>query len=68
MWADKTTANMNCAKYGQTEVQSAAERAGNLKKANYNYQLLTNSANSTDSNRPELESARLFLKREKFKS
>lgn len=40
----------------------AAERSGNLKKANHYYQLLTGIANSTGSGRPELEAARSFLK------
>ena len=43
----------------------AAERSGNLEKANYYYQQLTAIANSVDSNRPELEAARLFLKKQK---
>jgi hypothetical protein len=43
----------------------AAERSNNFKKANYYYQQLADIANSTDSNRPELEAARLFLKKQK---
>ena len=43
----------------------AAERSDNLEKANSYYQQLTNIANSIDSNRPELEAARLFLKKQK---
>lgn len=43
----------------------AAERGYNLEKANTYYRQLTSIANSSDSNRPELETARLFLKKEK---
>ena len=43
----------------------AAERSNNLEKANFYYQQLTGIANSTNSNRPELEAARLFLKKQK---
>jgi len=43
----------------------AAEGSNNLEKANSYYQQLTNIANSINSNRPELEAARLFLKKQK---
>ena len=43
----------------------AAERGNNFEKANTYYQQLTSIAYSTNSNRPELETARLFLKKEK---
>jgi hypothetical protein len=43
----------------------AAERSNNLEKANYYYQQLADIANSTDSNRPELEAARIFFKKQK---
>jgi tetratricopeptide (TPR) repeat protein len=43
----------------------AAERSDNFEKANAYYQQLTAIANSTNSNRPELEAARLFLKKQK---
>lgn len=43
----------------------AAERGNNFEKANTYYRKLTSIANATDSNRPELETARLFLKKEK---
>ena len=41
----------------------AAERSNNFDKANYYYQQLINISNSKNSNRPELEAARLFLKK-----
>jgi hypothetical protein len=41
----------------------AAERSDNPKKANYYYQQLSGIANSKNSNRPELDAARLYLKR-----
>jgi tetratricopeptide (TPR) repeat protein len=44
----------------------AAERSGNIKKANYWYQQLADIANATGSNRPELDAARLFLKKQKL--
>ena len=40
----------------------AAERSNNLEKATSYYQQLIAIPNSTNSNRPELEAARLFLK------
>jgi hypothetical protein len=43
----------------------AAERSNNPEKANSWYQQLTAIANSTNSNRSELEAARLFLKNQK---
>jgi tetratricopeptide (TPR) repeat protein len=43
----------------------AAERSNNFEKANSYYQQLTDIANSNNSNRPELEAARLFLKKQK---
>lgn len=43
----------------------AAEKSGDIKKANYYYQQLTAIANSKHSNRPELEAAKLFLNKEK---
>lgn len=42
----------------------AAEKSNNFEKANIYYQLLTSIANSPHSNRPELETARLFLKKQ----
>ena len=42
----------------------AAERSNNLEKANSFYQQLINNANSINSNRPELEAAMLFLKKQ----
>ena len=39
----------------------AAERSNNFEKAKTYYQQLMNVVNSTNSNRPELEMARLFL-------
>jgi len=44
----------------------AAERSNDLEKANSWYQQLTSIANSSNSNRPELEAARLFLKKQKL--
>ncbi|MDQ3681875.1 MAG: hypothetical protein M3352_02230, partial [Bacteroidota bacterium] len=44
----------------------AAERSNNLEKANSWYQQLISIANSTNSNRPELEAARLFLRKQKL--
>jgi tetratricopeptide (TPR) repeat protein len=44
----------------------AAERSGNFEKANTYYRQLTGIANSNESNRPELETARLFLKKQKY--
>ena len=41
----------------------SAQRSGDLKKANYYYRQLTDLANSTGLKRPELETARLFLRR-----
>ncbi len=41
----------------------AAQKSNNLKQANYYYRQLTAMANSADSNRPELEAAKLFLKK-----
>ncbi|MEO5648999.1 MAG: hypothetical protein ABIR03_03630, partial [Ginsengibacter sp.] len=43
----------------------SAAKSGNFKKANYYYQQLTEIANSSDSNRRELEVAKLFLKNKK---
>lgn len=43
----------------------AAEKSNDLEKANFYYQQLTAIANSTNSNRPELEAAKLFLKKQK---
>jgi len=43
----------------------AAERSNNFKKAKLYYQQLTEIANSTTSNRPELGEAKLFLKKQK---
>ena len=43
----------------------AAQRSNNFEEANIYYQQLTSIANSTNSNRPELETARLFLKKQK---
>jgi len=43
----------------------AAERSNNFEKANTYYRQLTENANSPDSNRPELETAKLFLKKHK---
>lgn len=43
----------------------ASERSNKVEKATYYYQQLTAIANSPDANRPELEIARLFLKKEK---
>ena len=43
----------------------AAERSNNFEKANAWYQQLTVIANSNNSNRPELETAKLFLKKQK---
>ena len=40
----------------------AAEKSGDFKKAKYYYLKLTDIANSPESNRPELEAAKLFLK------
>lgn len=40
---------------------SAAERSNDLKKASFYYQQLLNVANSTESNRPELKKARMFV-------
>ena len=40
----------------------AGERANNIEKAKYYYQQLMAIANSTNSNRPELEAARMFLR------
>lgn len=42
----------------------AAERSNNFEKANSYYQQLTGIANLTNSNRPELDAARLFLKKQ----
>ena len=42
----------------------AAERLNNTAKANLYYQQLTLSSNSTNANRPELDAARLFLKKQ----
>jgi len=42
----------------------AAEKSGQLKKTEYYYQQLTATANSTGSGRPELDMARLFLKKQ----
>jgi len=44
----------------------AAERSNNLEKANFLYQQLTSIANSPNSNRPELDAARLFLRKQKL--
>jgi Tetratricopeptide repeat len=44
---------------------SAAERSNNFEKAKTYYQQLTGIANPGDSNRPELETARSFLKKQK---
>ena len=44
----------------------AAEGSNNPEKANSYYQQLTNIANSINSNRPELETAKLFLKKQKY--
>ncbi len=41
----------------------AAQRINNLDKTNFYYQQLTGIANSANSNRPELEAARSFLKK-----
>ncbi|MND28739.1 Tetratricopeptide repeat protein [compost metagenome] len=41
----------------------AAEKSNNPEKAKYYYQQLTNIANATDSKRPELEGAKLYLNR-----
>ena len=43
---------------------SAAERSNNFEKANFYYQQLTHISN-TNSTRPELEAAKLFLKKQK---
>ena len=43
---------------------SAAEKSNNFVKANAYYRQLTGIANSSSSNRPELETAKLFLKKE----
>ena len=43
----------------------AAEKSNDLEKANFYYQQLTAIANSANSNRPELEAAKLFLKKQK---
>ena len=42
---------------------SAAEKSNNFKKANDYYRQLTGIANSSGSNRPELETAKLYLKK-----
>jgi Tetratricopeptide repeat len=44
----------------------AAEKCNNLQKANEYYRQLLVVANSPESNRPELETAKLFLKKEKY--
>ena len=41
----------------------AAEKSGNIKKATYYYRQLADIANTINSNRAELEAARLFLKK-----
>jgi tetratricopeptide (TPR) repeat protein len=43
----------------------ASERINNIEKAKYYYQQLTDIANSSTANRPELEMAKLFLKNKK---
>jgi tetratricopeptide (TPR) repeat protein len=43
----------------------AAEKSKDLQKANYYYQQLTSLVRSTNSERPEIEKAKLFLKNEK---
>ena len=45
----------------------AAERSNNFEKANTYYRQLIDFANSTHSKRPELESAKLFLKKNSHK-
>lgn len=43
----------------------AAEKLHNVEKTNFYYRQLTNIANATDSSRPELKAARLYLKKQK---
>ena len=43
----------------------ASEKINNVEKAKYYYQELTDIANSPTANRPELDFAKLFLKKEK---
>jgi hypothetical protein len=43
----------------------AAERSSKLEKANFYYQQVTGIANTTNSTRPERETAKLFLKKQK---
>ena len=45
----------------------AAEKLNNAEKANFYYQQLANIANATDSSRPELKAARLYLKKQVIK-
>jgi tetratricopeptide (TPR) repeat protein len=45
----------------------AAEKLHNVEKANSYYQQLANIANATDSSRPELKAARLYLKKQVIK-